>query len=98
MATQETRIRHPIRAVLDAIYNFSGVVAAGFLLILLFIIVTQMVMRWSGSVFIGATNYAGYCMAAASFFALAYALNKGSHIRVGLVLNHLGRYRRFGEI
>ena len=98
MATQETGIRHPIRAFLDAIYKFSGVVAAAFLLILLFIIVAQMVMRWSGSVFIGATNYAGYCMAAASFFALAYALNKGSHIRVGLLLNQLGRFRRFGEI
>jgi len=92
------RVQHPVRKILDAIYNFSGFMAAAFLLILLTIIVTQMVMRWSGSVFIGATNYAGYCMAAASFFALAYALNNGSHIRVGLLLNQLGRYRRGGEI
>jgi len=95
---QETRTPHPVRRVLDTIYRISGYLAAGFLLILLSIIVLQMVMRWSGSVFIGATNYAGYCMAAASFFALAYALNTGSHIRVGLILSLLGRYRRFGEI
>ena len=95
---QEARKRHPVRKFLDRVYKFSGFVAAAFLLILLSIIVMQMVMRWSGGVFIGATNYAGYCMAAASFFALAYALNHGAHIRVGLVLNHLGRYRRFGEI
>lgn len=90
--------RHPVRKTLDAIYKFSGYLAAAFLLILLLIIVLQMAMRWSGSVFIGATNYAGYCMAAASFFALAYALNGGAHIRVGLLLNQLGRYRRLGEI
>ncbi len=98
MATQKVQVRHPVRRVLDAIYDFSGYLAAASLFILLIIVVTQMIMRWSGSVFIGATDYAGYCMASASFFALAYALNHGAHIRVGLLLNHLGRYRRFGEI
>ncbi len=94
---QEATTRHPVRKVLDAIYQYSGYLSAAFLVILLCIIVLQMVMRWSGSVFIGATNYAGYCMAAASFFALAYALNHGAHIRVGMLLNQLGRYRRIGE-
>jgi TRAP-type C4-dicarboxylate transport system permease small subunit len=37
-------------------------------------------------------------MAGASFFSLAYALNKGAHIRVTLVLGALGRWRRYGEI
>ncbi len=95
---QEAKHRHPVRKVLDTIYQCSGFVAAGFLLILLCIIVLQMVMRWSGGVFIGATNYAGYCMAAASFFALSYALNHGAHIRVSMVLNQLGRFRRIGEV
>lgn len=95
---REAKTHHPVRKVLDSIYQLSGYVAAGFLLLLLSIIVLQMIMRWSGGVFIGATNYAGYCMAAASFFALAYALNHGAHIRVGLLLNNLGRYRRYGEI
>ncbi len=98
MAALDTRTNHPARKALDAVYNFSGFLAAASLLILLLIIVLQMVMRWSGGVFIGATDYAGYCMASASFFALAYALNHGSHIRVGLLLNHLGRFRRYGEI
>ncbi|MEQ9327417.1 MAG: TRAP transporter small permease subunit [Rhodospirillales bacterium] len=49
--------------------------------------------------FIGSTNYAGYCMAAASFFAMAYALNNGAHIRVNLVLTRLtGLSRRIGDI
>jgi TRAP-type C4-dicarboxylate transport system permease small subunit len=57
-----------------------------------------MLARWTGNVFPGATEYAGYCMAAASFFALAYALNHGAHIRVNLMLSKLGRWRRFGEL
>lgn len=98
MIKQKSDRPHPLRKALHAIYQFSGFVAAAFLLLLLFIIVAQMVLRWSGGIFIGATNYAGYCMAAATFFALAYALNSGAHIRVGLLLNNLGKYRRFGEI
>ena len=57
-----------------------------------------MTARWSGQQFPGSTDYAGYCMAAASFFALAYALNRGAHIRVSLLLSALGRWRRAGEI
>jgi len=88
---------HPVRRTLDRLYKLCGLIAAFFTLSLLVIIVVQMVMRWSGSVFSGASNYAGYCMAAATFFALSYAFTKGAHIRVGIVLNSLGRYRRIGE-
>jgi TRAP-type C4-dicarboxylate transport system permease small subunit len=62
------------------------------------ITVLQMCARWFGFVFPGSTDYAGYCMAAASFFALAYAFNRGAHIRVSLVLAKLGRWRLYGEI
>ena len=58
-------------------------------------------VRWSPAGWASssrATNYAGYCMASASFFALAYALNHGAHIRVSLLLGRLGRWRRWGEI
>ena len=37
-------------------------------------------------------------MAAASFLALPYTLNSGTHIRVNLLLNALGESRRWGEI
>ena len=95
---QQTEARHPVRVALDLIYNISGYIAAIFLLGILVLVVGQMVMRWAGGVFVGGTNYAGYCMAAASFFALAYALNHGAHIRVSMVLNKLGRWSRFGEL
>ncbi len=76
----------PVWAVLDGLYFISGMVGAGFLVAILALIVANMVSRWSGNVFAGATEYAGYCMAAASFFALAHALNRGAHIRVSLFL------------
>ena len=88
----------PVRPWLDRLYDACGAVAAVFLLALLVVITLQMVARWSGQQFPGSTDYAGYCMAAASFFALAYALNRGAHIRVSLLLGRLGRWRRAGEL
>ncbi|SIO53674.1 TRAP-type C4-dicarboxylate transport system, small permease component [Rhodovulum sp. ES.010] len=87
-----------LRRVLDILYLAGGVVAALFLVAILVIIVLQMLARWTGQTFPGATDYAGYCMAAASFFAFAYALNHGAHIRVSLFLSVLGRHRRWGEL
>ncbi|WGW05730.1 TRAP transporter small permease [Tropicibacter oceani] len=86
-----------LRRMLDALYLTGGVIAAIFTVLILLIIVAQMVARWTGQVFPGATDYAGYCMAGASFFAFAYALNHGTHIRVSLALNAMGKYRRWGE-
>ena len=87
-----------LRAALDRLYFAGGLIAAGFLIAILVIIVLQMAARWTGQVFPGSTDYAGYCMAAASFFAFAHALNRGAHIRVSLLLSKLGRYRRWAEV
>ncbi len=78
------------RSILDRVYFGSGVVAALFLIAILSLIVIQMLARWTGEVFPGAPDYAGYCMAAASFFAFAHALNRGAHIRVSMLLNAVG--------
>lgn len=87
-----------VRRILDGLYLTGGIIAALFLIAILTIIVLQMLARWTGQVFPGATDYAGYAMACASFFAFAYALNHSAHIRVSLFLAALGRYRRWGEI
>ena len=86
-----------LRRILDGLYLGGGIVAACFLVAILIIIVLQMLARWTGQVFPGATDYAGYCMATASFLAFAYALNHGAHIRVSLVLSAMGSKRRWGE-
>lgn len=87
-----------LRWTLDAVYLVAAWAAAGFLLAMLGVICGQMAARWFAFSFPGSTAYAGYCMAAASFLALPYALNAGAHIRVGLFLTALGRHRRWGEL
>ena len=87
-----------LRRGLDFTYLVAGIIAALSLIAILSLIVLQMLARWTGEVFPGAPDYAGYAMASASFFALAYALNHGAHIRVTLMLSNMGRWRRWGEI
>lgn len=87
-----------LRRFLDMLYLAGGAIAACFMIAILTLIVLQMLARWTGQVFPGATDYAGYCMAGASFFAFAYALNHGAHIRVSILLNALGDRRYWLEI
>lgn len=86
------------RRFLDALYLACGYLAACCLVAILILISLQMLARWTGEIFPGSTDYAGYFMAASSFFAFAYALNNGSHIRVNLLLGALGRHRKWAEI
>jgi len=88
------RILLTVRRGLDLLYAACGVVAALFLIAILSLIVLQMIARWTGEIFPGAPEYAGYSMAAASFFAFAYALNNGAHIRVNILLNAVGKRSR----
>lgn len=88
-----------LRSVLDFIYLAAGVLAALSLVAILVLIVVQMLARWTGEVFPGAPEYAGYAMAAASFLAFANALNRGSHIRVSILLNAVPhKFRRVIEV
>ena len=77
----------PIWRALDRVYAAAGVIAAIGMITILSLIVAQMVARWSSVAFPGSTDYAGYAMAATSFFALAHALTRGAHIRVSVFLN-----------
>ena len=90
---------HALRKFLDGLYTAAGVAAALCLIAILLLIVVQMLARWTGEVFAGAPEYAGYAMAAASFLAFASALNRGSHIRVSILVNAVGpRARRIINI
>ncbi|WP_293452275.1 TRAP transporter small permease subunit [Planktotalea sp.] len=77
----------PIWRTLDGVYFASGVVAAFFMVMILSLIVAQMVARWTGYALPGTTEFAGYAMAATSFFALSHAMMRGAHIRVSIILN-----------
>ena len=84
-----------VRRALDLLYTAAAALAALCLVTILALIVVQMLARWTGEVFPGAPDYAGYAMAAASFLAFASALNKGSHIRVSILLNVVGDRARW---
>jgi len=83
-----------LRKGLDGLYLASGILAALCLVAILTLIVVQMVARWTGEVFPGAPDYAGYAMASASFLAFANALNRGAHIRVSILVNAVGQRAR----
>lgn len=88
-----------LRSVLDFLYRTSELIAALSMIAILSLILLQMLARWSSEIFPGAPEYAAYFMAAASFFGFAAALNRGSHIRVSLLLNAVGPgMRRFVDI
>jgi TRAP-type C4-dicarboxylate transport system permease small subunit len=88
----------PIWHRLDRLYTFFGALAAAFMCLILLLIIGQMVARWSNVAFQGSTEFAGYAMAATSFFAFAYALNNGAHIRVSILLNINDFTRRWVDV
>ena len=74
-----------MRAFLDALYRYSGYLAAFFLFAIGATIVAQIIGRFFG-VAVDATELSGFCLAASSFLGLAYALKGGSHVRVNLLI------------
>ncbi len=84
-----------MRKILDAIYDAAAYAAAFFMVGVLAMVLASVVGRLAGFNLRGSDAYAGYCMAAASFLALAHTLKRGEHIRVTLFLERFGgRLRR----
>jgi len=79
-----------MRRALDQLYDAAGFLAAFFLAATLAMVLTGIAGRLLNFHVPGTDSYAGYCMAAAGFLALAHTLKRGEHIRVTLVLEHLG--------
>ena len=87
-----------LRRLTDGLYTLSGFGAALALVSILCLVVAQMVTRWTGVLFPGGANYAGYAMATASFLALADTFRRNEHIRVGMLVERGGALRRGIEI
>ncbi len=88
-----------MRRALDLLYEFSAWLA-GFSMLAILVVTLIQVLGGVSDIFVRGTDaYAGYAMAAASFFALAHTLKRGEHIRVTLILQRLPTgARRFMEI
>ena len=79
-----------LRHSLDSIYDAAGYLAALFLIGTLLMVLLGISGRLLNFHVPGTDAYAGYCMAAAGFLALAHTLKRGEHIRVSLILEHVG--------
>ncbi|MDZ7652209.1 MAG: TRAP transporter small permease [Burkholderiaceae bacterium] len=88
-----------MRTRLDPLYNVFGAIGAGFILLTLLIQVVSIAGRFVNFSIDGYDAYAGYFLAAGSFFALAHTLRRGDHIRVTLIISRFhGRVRVAIEI
>jgi len=86
-----------MRRLLDALYLYSGVIAALFIMAIVAVVFAQVCLNLTDKIYsafagraIGLTipsysDFTGFFLAAASFFALAYTLRSGGHIRVTLI-------------
>ncbi len=84
---------------LNKLYKLFGYIAAIFLILVAVFILIGILSRIFGFYIRGLAEYSGYCMAAASFFALAYTFVEGGHIRITLFLEKLSGFKkRFIEI
>ena len=85
-----------MRRFLDSLYNAAGYLAALFLIGTLAMVLLGIAGRLLNFHVPGTDAYAGYCMAAAGFLALAHTFKRGEHIRVTLILEHVGAPGRRG--
>lgn len=77
----------PLRTCLDKLYDACAWAAALMMVGTLLMVVLGMLDRYVTLPFRGTDMYAGYCMAAAGFLALAHTLKNNEHIRVTLLLH-----------
>lgn len=85
--------------LLKRLYLCCGYIAAALLVSLAGLVILSIVSRLVGVYVPGVTEFSGYAMAGASFFALAYTFRERGHIRVGILLNALhGRARWIAEV
>ena len=88
-----------MRRALDALYDAAAWAAALALVGVLAMVLASVAGRLLGFNQRGSDAYAGYCMAAAAFLALAHTLKRGEHIRVTLLVQALaGRARKAIEV
>ena len=79
---------------LRKLYNFSGFIASVFLIFVAVFILIGISSRIFGFYIRGLAEYSGYCIAAASFFALAYTFVEGGHIRITLFLEKVSKTKK----
>jgi TRAP-type C4-dicarboxylate transport system permease small subunit len=76
-----------VRTCLDALYRFSGYLAAAFLVAIFLLMLGLSLGREVNLNIPAGDDFAAWCMAALAFLSLAYTFRSGEIIRVGLVID-----------
>ena len=76
-----------MRSLLNRIYDSAAALAALFMCAMLAMVLMSIIGREFNFHIRGTDAYAGYCMAASGFLALAHTLKKGEHIRVTVLIS-----------
>ena len=85
-----------LRRLLDFLYDGAAWLAALFMVGILAMVLAAIAGRWFDFHLPGTDAYAGYCMAASGFLALAHTFRRNEHIRVTLVIERLTGRPRHG--
>ncbi len=74
---------------MEKVYKAGAVLASIFMVLIVVLTLVQVVGRGLSIKVPDAGEFAGYCMAASLFLALAYTFRSGGHIRVNILLLHV---------
>jgi TRAP-type C4-dicarboxylate transport system permease small subunit len=83
---------------LDCVYKWCGYAAGACVVLIFLLTLLQVVGRFLGYNPAGLSDYVGYLTAATIFLALPHGFNRGSHVRVSLLVSMLGAARRWVEL
>ena len=78
-----------MRSLLDKLYLSSGILSGICMISICVIILIRVIGRFLGIEIPSSDDFAGFLLAASSFFGLAYTFHHGAHIRVNLFTSKL---------
>lgn len=84
-----------MRSFLNKLYLFCGYLSGVFLIGILLSIIWQVIARWLGRT-ADASELAGMCLAASTFFGLAYTFREGGHVRINLLVSRMPKRSQHG--
>ncbi|MBJ7552363.1 TRAP transporter small permease [Marinomonas ostreistagni] len=76
------------------VYQLSGWLSGACIVAITILLLLQIIGRMFGFIVPSAEDFAGFALAASTFFGLAYTFREGGHIRVTLVIQRFGRIAR----
>lgn len=78
-----------MRQFINSCYRLSGWLSGLCIVVITLLLLAQILGRLLGFIVPSAEDFAGFALAASTFFGLAYTFHEGGHIRVTLLIQRL---------